>query len=257
VFGLVTTEERFLKDTQSWGRDPKSTITNLSCLALIGLGLFVLPDPIARHVLIMGMFGFSGAITNWLAVHMLFERVPFLYGSGIIPLKFESFKASIYKMMMEQFFSERHIDRFLEHTGDHKINVQPVLDNLDYDEIFQGFLQVVQQSKFGGMLAMFGGARVLDSLKPVIEQVLREKLSSIVSKPRFQNALHDMLRKELSEDWQGRISGMVSRRLGELTPKMVKEIVQNMMRSHLGWLVIWGGVFGCLLGLISSFLPSL
>lgn len=29
-----------------------------------------------------GLFGFAGGITNWLAVKMLFDTVPGLYGSG-------------------------------------------------------------------------------------------------------------------------------------------------------------------------------
>ena len=37
--------------------------------------------------------------------------------------------------------------------------------------------------------------------------------------------------------------------------KQVKEIMQNMIRDHLGWLVVWGGVFGGLMGLLSSLLP--
>jgi len=39
----------------------------------------------------------------------------------------------------------------------------------------------------------------------------------------------------------------------ELTPVMVKEIVQTFMKEHLGWLVVWGGFFGGLIGLVSSF----
>jgi hypothetical protein len=35
---------------------------------------------------------------------------------------------------------------------------------------------------------------------------------------------------------------------------MVKEIVQKLISEHLGWLVVWGGVFGGLIGLVSSFL---
>jgi hypothetical protein len=34
-----------------------------------------------------------------------------------------------------------------------------------------------------------------------------------------------------------------------MTPQLVKEIVQDMIREHLGWLVIWGCVVGGLLGL--------
>ncbi|MCI0500207.1 MAG: DUF445 domain-containing protein, partial [Epsilonproteobacteria bacterium] len=40
--------------------------------------------------------------------------------------------------------------------------------------------------------------------------------------------------------------------LNELNPKMVKDIVENMMKEHLGWLVVWGGVFGGAIGIISS-----
>jgi hypothetical protein len=35
---------------------------------------------------------------------------------------------------------------------------------------------------------------------------------------------------------------------------MVKEIIQTMIRQHLGWLVVWGGVFGGLIGLGTSFI---
>jgi len=28
-----------------------------------------------------------------------------------------------------------------------------------------------------------------------------------------------------------------------------------MIRRHLGWLVVWGGVFGGLIGLVVTFLP--
>jgi hypothetical protein len=33
---------------------------------------------------------------------------------------------------------------------------------------------------------------------------------------------------------------------------MVKDIIQEMIRSHLGWLVVWGGVFGALMGLVAA-----
>ena len=43
---------------------------------------------------------------------MLFEKVPFLYGSGIIPNKFEEFKKAIHDMMLEQFFNEENLEKF-------------------------------------------------------------------------------------------------------------------------------------------------
>jgi uncharacterized membrane protein YheB (UPF0754 family) len=34
---------------------------------------------------------------------------------------------------------------------------------------------------------------------------------------------------------------------------MVKEMVQAIIKQHLGWLVVWGGVFGGILGALSVF----
>jgi len=35
---------------------------------------------------------------------------------------------------------------------------------------------------------------------------------------------------------------------------MVKEMLHGLMKEHLGWLVVWGGVFGGLIGIISALL---
>jgi len=35
---------------------------------------------------------------------------------------------------------------------------------------------------------------------------------------------------------------------------MVKEIIERMIQEHLGWLVVWGGVFGGLIGLVTTFI---
>ncbi len=35
---------------------------------------------------------------------------------------------------------------------------------------------------------------------------------------------------------------------------MVKTIIEDMIRKHLGWLVVWGGVFGGLIGVVANVL---
>ena len=52
-----------------------------------------------------GIFAFSGSITNWIAIHMLFEKVPFLYGSGVILDRFEDIKIGIRNLIIEELFS--------------------------------------------------------------------------------------------------------------------------------------------------------
>lgn len=231
----------------------KSNVTNGLCLLLIGIG-YLLPEPARPHVVDMGFFGFSGAITNWLAVHMLFERVPGLYGSGIIPLKFESFKAAIHKMIMNQFFSDDNLRKFLNAEAA-SIDFEPIIENLDYDRLFDGFMEVVRNSKFGGMLAFVGGVSKLEGMRGPFAEKLKEKLLEMVRKPDFlKTAVRTDFKDDLIKMWQEKITVIVEKRLGELTPQMVKEIIQEMIRSHLGWLVVWGGVFGCIIGLVSSFI---
>ena len=60
-------------------------------------------------IYMIGIFALSGAVTNTLAIHMLFEKVPFLYGSGVIESKFSQFKISIHNLLMNQFFTKEHL----------------------------------------------------------------------------------------------------------------------------------------------------
>jgi uncharacterized membrane protein YheB (UPF0754 family) len=83
----------------------KSFVTNAITLLLVLSGYVLAND----QLFTIGLFALSGALTNWLAVHMLFEKVPGLYGSGVIPARFEDFKLAIRELMMEQFFTEEKI----------------------------------------------------------------------------------------------------------------------------------------------------
>ena len=37
----------------------------------------------------------------------------------------------------------------------------------------------------------------------------------------------------------------------ELTPEKVKSLMEEVIRTHLGWLIVWGNVFGSLIGILS------
>jgi uncharacterized membrane protein YheB (UPF0754 family) len=239
----------------SWN---KSLLTNSACLLLV-MGGYLLPE--WQDILLsMGFFGLSGSITNWLAIHMLFEKVPGLYGSGIIPNKFEEFKDGIEQLIMNQFFTKDNLDRFLtNHFSDpstHRahIDLQPLLDKLDYDVLFDQLLAAVRESPMGAMLQMFGGEQALEPLKEPFQDKLKAVLEDIVQRDDIQSALREIVIQQLdSPDFLQKIDGLVRQRLDELTPEMVKDIIQNMIREHLGWLVVWGGFFGAILGLFASF----
>ena len=123
-----------------------------------------------------GLFALSGGITNWLAVHMLFERVPGIYGSGVIPLRFEDFKLGIRRLIMEQFFHKADLEEFFHGAGDisEKMTGQlkKAIDELNLDAAFESLLDVIMSSSFGGMVGMLGGRDGLGALKaPFIEKM--------------------------------------------------------------------------------------
>lgn len=232
----------------------KSILTNAAAIGFIFIGYL---SPILSETLkSIGYFGFSGAITNWLAIHMLFEKVPYLRGSGVIPERFEDFKASIKMLMMEQFFTVQNIENFIkteEAEGSRVLNMQPLLDAVDYDKMYEGLVTSIMTSSFGSMLLMMGGEEALAPLKEPFTNKMQATLLEMVDSSRFKNALqHGLNAHNISEDLTTKIEAVIDHRLSELTPQMVKEMVQRIIKEHLGWLVVWGGVFGGLLGFIFS-----
>lgn len=230
----------------------KSLLTNIIALALLAGG-YQTDNQIAFYA---GLFAFSGAITNWLAIHMLFEKVPGLYGSGVIPARFEEFKLAIKNLMMEQFFTQENIDKFLnqEMSGGKTLELQPVIDKVDFNPTFDSLVEVIAASSFGGMLAMFGGTEALQPLKQPFVEKMKEAMADISQSEGVKQALKEQFESPaMMSEIEANIEAIIDQRLSELTPQLVKEMVQKMIKQHLGWLVVWGGVFGGIIGVISSF----
>ena len=234
----------------------KSLLTNLLALAMIILGFII---PVGREqVLSVGIFAFSGAITNWLAVHMLFEKVPFLYGSGVIPTRFQEFKEGIRHLIMTQFFTDENVDKFFQGQKESTVahmDFEPIISAVDLNSVFDGLLEVVKESSFGSMLGMVGGVGALEPMREPFKGKIHDKIVNLTKSPEFLTALEEnVLPSHLSRDVIGKVEEIVNQRLEELTPQLVKEIIQEMIAKHLGWLVVWGGVFGGLIGLAMSFI---
>ncbi|MEA3383632.1 MAG: DUF445 domain-containing protein [Campylobacterota bacterium] len=229
----------------------KSLGTNLIAGLIVIVG-FITQNNI---ILTVGLFALSGAVTNWLAIHMLFEKVPFLYGSGVVENRFEQFKISIHSLIMEQFFTKENLEKFFksEFSDDKHIDLTKVIEKTDFKIAFESLKDAVMESSFGGMLGMFGGVKALEPLEEPFTKKMKASISKIVHTQSFQNTLKETLGSgDLTSDIYDKIGGVVEQRLNELNPKMVKELVQEMIKEHLGWLVVWGGVFGGLIGLIGS-----
>ena len=240
----------------------KSLVTNLLALLLTVAGYF-LSEPFRGPVLNIGLFALSGALTNWLAIHMLFEKVPGFYGSGVIPARFEDFKVGIHQLIMQQFFTQENMTRFFEGAGSEgqaTLELSPLIDSVDLDPSFQALKTAVMESQFGSALAMFGGEAALEPIKPDFVEKMRASVKEIVASQDFQEKLQTLVAGGSQAGDHSllldRVSTIVEKRLEELTPRMVKEIMQEMIRAHLGWLVVWGGVCGGLIGLLASALRT-
>ena len=229
----------------------KSFITNFIALLATLVGYYI-NQPILFSV---GLFALSGAVTNWLAVHMLFEKVPFLYGSGVIPARFEEFKAGIRQLMMEQFFTEENIDRFLSDSSNQStsLDLAPIIEKVDLTPAFDDLVDVIENSTFGGMLAMVGGSEALQPLREPFIAKMKISVTEITQSENFNNLLREELEQPtVMASMRDKVSDIIEKRLNELTPQLVKDIIQTMIRKHLGWLVVWGGVFGGLIGLAAA-----
>ena len=226
----------------------KNRSTNIIALLLMVGGYY---SPFYSNIIFTtGLFSLAGGVTNWLAVYMLFDKIPLIYGSGVIPNRFEDFKIGIKRLIVQEFFTEERVKNFFEEY-ENLLSPENIANKIDYDQIFEHLKDGIVESSFGGMLAMFGGKSALNVLKdPIIE-----KLHLVVGDV-IDNIKTDNISENITTDLLEKIESIIDTRLNELTPQMVKEIVQDMIRHHLGWLVVWGGVFGGLIGLITSILNT-
>ena len=221
----------------------KSLITNLISTLIILIG-FLFKDEFS-FILLIGVFALSGSITNLLAIHMLFDKVPFLYGSGVILDRFEDIKLGIKNLILQELFSVEQIDKFIL---DNKENAsEEIIEKIDFDKVFLGLVESIESSQLGGMLAMIGGRKALDPLK----DPFTKKLKNIIEEFIRDNVGNDK-NNNSTNVLQHKIENILDARLADLSPNEIKDIIQRMIREHLGWLVVWGGFFGGLLGLLMS-----
>ena len=222
----------------------KSILTNIVALLITLIGII---NPFENSLLLMiGLFSLSGGITNWIAIHMLFEKVPFVYGSGIIPKNFLIFKQAIKDLVIKEFFSRNNVEVFTSKISEEAII--SISKNINYNNIFEGLTESIESSQLGGMLSMVGGKKALEPLRKPIIIKLEALFKSIIENEKRSN-----FGDEIVDNVYVRIEKLIDDRLNELSPQDVKKIIQNLIDKHLGWLVIWGGVFGGFIGIISFF----
>jgi hypothetical protein len=244
----------------------KGNLSNILSALLFFVGwllMYVIPTTkgteFSKYVLSFGLFGFSGGITNWLAVKMLFDKIPFLYGSGVIPAKFKEIRASVKSMFMRMFFDPQYLSQYLgqrakDFLGDMNLDSQVanILNQPDVDELIIKKLndQIELNDQTGQILNMAAGfmggvPNMVYYIKPMLVTFAQEMGRKLVSEFDISKSLDvEKVREEMDK--------LLTQKLLLLTPEMVKTLMEDVIREHLGWLVVWGNVFGGLLGIISQ-----
>lgn len=240
----------------------KGDVSNGVSLAIFVLGVILRAslgrsNPWASSILALGLFGFAGGVTNWLAVKMLFDKIPLLIGSGVIPRRFKDILEALKSMMLDTFFEEKFLKAYLnERSGDllasfdAETRLKAAMSRPGFDQDLAKKLQALAATNDGQLLTtlapMFGG---FDSMVPMIKPLLTglgvELVNTLTSGDFDVNDIVDVanVRKEIDR--------VLSQRVAVLTPLKVKRMMTKVIRDHLGWLVVWGSVFGGLIGIAS------
>ena len=233
----------------------KHVLPNVVAVCIIGVAL-ISPEPYRAVLLNVGLFALSGALTNWLAIHMLFHRIPGLYGSGVIVLRFEEFKQSLITLVHEHLFTRDRINDALggKSTGSmSNLDLEPLFSKLDLDAAYDQLVATIMDSSFGNMLGMVGGESALEPMREPFKRRMGNFLKDAAESPRFQQAINEQVQQFTSGDgFREKLDRILQARLDELTPEMVRDIMHRIIHKHLGWLVVWGGVFGGLIGLCAG-----
>ena len=218
-------------------------------------------EPYKVYILNTGLFALSGGITNWLAVHMLFERVPFLYGSGVIPIHFKEFKIGIRTLIIDQFFRNADLEAFFNGAGEtsEKLGnaLRRAIDDIDLEVAFESLMDVIMNSPFSSLLSMVGGREALNSLKSPFVEKMQEYFKEQFANSKFEDQIQSAFKSVRNDEtMRAKLEDLIDQRLEEMTPQAVKEIIQAMIRKHLGWLVVWGCAFGGIIGLVVTVISN-
>lgn len=231
-----------------------ATATDIT-VALLSIGSFFLPFEYASLIQMSLLFALSGALTNHLAIHMLFYRVPLLYGSGIIALKFDAIKTELKSLMMREFFSETALMQFAKLQEQH-LDLADIVQNSDLSVAFDALKQTVMESSFGSVIGMFGGEKAIEGLRESFTQKLRAALIYFVQDETFLDAVNAHLEASTKAS-TSMIEQIIDERMADIAMEDVRTMLYTLMHKYLQWLVVWGAVFGLLIGLVSAALFTL
>lgn len=102
------------------------------------------------------------------------------------------------------------------------------------------------------MLTMMGVSITADQINNIAKAMKPKMIDT--AKALIPNVKAKFLEGDLMdpETLRTEVDQMLTDRLQEIHEEDVKQLLEEVIRKHLHWLIIWGNVFGGLLGLLSA-----
>jgi len=169
------------------------------------------------HVLTtIGLYGLSGSVTNVLAIIMIFDKIPFIIGSGLIEANFEDFKKKLKNTLMLYLFAKAP-----ELSQNH----------FNYQDIAKKVHPNLLKTSFGVMFQWLS----IDQVAALLKEI---KLEDI------------MIQSIGPKEWDAYLTTQIH----QLSVQQIKELVFQILEDHLQWLVFWGALLGIMIGCIDLLL---
>eukprot|EP00300_Choanocystis_sp_HF-7_P029351 c36094_g1_i1.p1 GENE.c36094_g1_i1~~c36094_g1_i1.p1 ORF type:complete len:167 (-),score=56.93 c36094_g1_i1:74-574(-) len=162
-------------------------------------------------------------------------------------------------MILDTFFEisflKRQLSERTKELGDKeyvKTVVQDVLASDGFDELLEKKLANLQQGSgiAGTVMKTFNiqGSAIKPTFKKVMRSMAPDLTSAFLESfdpvAFFDETAVRRVRTQIEE--------IIEDRMRELTAERVKELMEIVIRVHLGWLVVWGNVFGGVIGVVST-----
>lgn len=198
---LFTKEEDDVEPFGGWLapciRPNKGDVSNVVTFVIFCIGVLMRflgrKDELASAILAFGLFGFAGGATNAIAVTMLFDKIPFLIGSGVIPRRFKDILEALKSLILDTFFEEKFLRAYVSERSADLVSAVDLKGRLEramqadgFDAVLATKFEALASTPDGQLIAtlapMFGGYESMTvMLKPVLRAVGNELLTTLTS----------------------------------------------------------------------------
>lgn len=201
-----------------------------------------------------GLFGFTGGVTNWLGIKLIFNRIPGVFFSGAITKNFMITKKLMANFILESFFSPSQVKKYIGEKTRMYLTADSIDDQLEKllnsastESMINEQLDVFMGTPQGLRLSMLGITKA--KLKPLMKLHLMSIKTSIV--PLLLSCIESV--EILNADHlREQIVDLISTRTHELSAQQVKHLVKDAVYRHLNWIVFWGSVLGAIVGCLAE-----